>query len=193
MLYGKIDEDMIAKFRVGSFHVQPENLKQAFLFCMLTLMPVISREWKRKEVHLHHLLASKVSRSDESLLYWLLTLYGEKWIEEFKEENTYQEENQGNRMPKRQKGSGSHFSRIYLYKYQDKKRELQEKWENDTTGREWDQAVLLEAKRLHDLEHATTGQGNNPLNELPQAETAQNHSFPGVVFDDYEIEDFAQL
>jgi hypothetical protein len=59
--YGKVDEVMIAKFRDGSFEAQPQNVQQAFLFCMLTLMPTISREWKRKEVHIHHLLASKIS------------------------------------------------------------------------------------------------------------------------------------
>jgi hypothetical protein len=191
--YGKIDRDMIAKFRDGSFNDQPENVKQAFLFCMLTLLPTISREWKRKEVHVHHSLSTKISRSDESLLYWFLDLYGDKWIAEYKEEQNYQQQNNGNRLPKRQKGGGQHYSRVYLFKYNNMKAQLKDKWMNETTGKGWDQAVQLEAKRLHDLEQDNGGQGNNPLNDLPQAETEQSHSYPGVDFGEYEIEEFVEV
>jgi hypothetical protein len=76
--------------------------------------------------------------------------------------------------------------------YQDKKKELKEKWTNPTTGRGWDQAVQLQAQRLLDLE-VVTGQGDNQNNELPHPETAQNHSFPGIDFGEYDIEEFEEV
>ena len=136
------------------------------------------------------MLSSKISRSDESLLYWFLDLYGDKWVAENTEEQNYRQQNNGNRLPKRQKCGGSHFSRVYLFKYNNMKALLKEKWMNETTGKGWDQAVQLEAKRLHDLEQNNGGQGNNPLNDLPQAETEHSHSYPGIDFGEYEIEEF---
>jgi hypothetical protein len=190
--FGNINEEIISKFRCDKFEDQSDSVQQAFLFCMLTLMPSINKTWQRAEVRVHQLLSRNISRSDEALLYWYLLCYSDKWITEYNEETQYQQTHQGNTFPKRQKTTGSHFARIYLCKYQEKKKELKDKWSNPTTGTGWDEAVQLEAKRLHDLDRKEQ-QGTNNLSELPDPETAPKHSFPGVDFQDYDIEEFEEV
>ena len=56
-------------------------LKEAFYFCMLTLMPCINNEWQRAEVRLHAKLSDITSVSDEAILYWFLTYFQGKWLQ----------------------------------------------------------------------------------------------------------------
>ena len=186
--YGAVDEDMINKFRHGRFQDQTDGVQQAFLFCMLQLMPNISKAWtNRTNVHQNFLISEKITRSDEALLYWYLICYGQDWIEEFKQENGNHDNNTSVPRQRRYKPRGKHVAKEFLYKYVDKMKELISLWDDPTTGKGWDIAIQAEVNRECESEQQTE------VTVGPVTVTAETHKFPHVNFADFELGDFAAV
>lgn len=186
--FGNLDVEMISNFRRGSFDDQPEEVQEAFLFCMLNLMPRINDEWKRSEVHINWLLSSKITPSDEALMYWFLTYSEEHWIEEFEKEQEWQNTNPDIPFPKRAAAKmGQHDSNKYLNKYEEMKQEIKSKWSNEITGKGWDEQVKAEAKRLQD-ETLQKGGMN-----IEQKGKLAGRSYPGVNRATYNVGCFANV
>ena len=103
---GDINESMTKKFRQGKFEDQTKEVKEAFYFCMLTLMLCVNNEWQRAEVQLHAKLSDITAVSDEAILYWFLTYFQGQWLQETKEEEEHKATHSDMRPPKRNKRQG---------------------------------------------------------------------------------------
>ena len=104
-----IDETMVKKFRQGKFADQTKEVKEAFYFCMLTLMPCVNNEWQGAEVRLHAKLSVITSVSDEAILYWFLTYFQGQWLQEIKEEEEHKATHSDMRPPNTISAKGSIF------------------------------------------------------------------------------------
>ena len=114
---GHIDHATIAEFRQGDFVDQTQHVKNAFCFCMLTLMACVNKTWQRSDISNSCMLCQKTSSSDEAIVCWYLHSYLDKWIQEFQEEEEYSAANGGQRHPKRNKGKGKHNSQVSIQYY----------------------------------------------------------------------------
>jgi hypothetical protein len=189
-----INEEMVTQFRSGPYEDQTQEVQQAFLFCMLTLLPCINSEWQRNEARLNNLVSEKTTTSDEALLYWYLTCYEDRWVEQFDQEVQQQLDVTAQPLPKRNKATGKHFARIYFYKFLAMEKKIVEARDSTesgpkNTGYGWDQAVKAEAERLHQAKKLEKhGPGLEEL--LPGVDTAPKHNYTNVCFEDYVIAPF---
>ena len=146
---------MVKKFRQGKFADQTKEVKEAFYFCMLTLMPCVNNEWQRAEVRLHAKLSDITSVSDEAILYWFLTYFQGQWLQETKEEEEHKATHSDMRPPKRNKRQGKHLSTMHFQWFHDMEKELRAKRAEAITGSEWDEAVAKEALQQNEASAGT--------------------------------------
>ena len=66
---GHIDHATVVQFQQGDFVDQTQHVKNAFCFCMMTLMACVSKTWQRSDIRNSNMLCQKTSASDEAIVY----------------------------------------------------------------------------------------------------------------------------
>ena len=139
---GHIDHATIVQFRQGDFVDQTQHVKNAFCFCMLTLMACVNKTWQRSDIRNSYMLCQKTSASDEAIVCWYLHSYLDKWVQEFQEEEEYSAANGGQHHPKRNKSKGKHNSRVSIQYYMLSEKKIQAATGGLEIPSDWDQGVF---------------------------------------------------
>ena len=145
---GHIDHATTAR----GFVDQTQHVKNAFCFCMLTLMACVNKTWQRRDIRNSYMFCQKTTASDEAIVCWYLHSYLDKWIQEFQEDEEYSAANGGQRHPKRNKGKGKHISWMSLQYYMLSEKKIQAARSGLEIPNDWDQGDFSEAIWLYNEE-----------------------------------------
>ena len=136
----------IAEFRKGNYEDKDDNVKEAWLFCMMELMCYVNTAWARVGIKRTKKLWMKTTPSDEALVCWYLTCYVDEWTKEVEDENEHYSGAKEAKLPRRFKRRTEHYSRTKLFRFVQLEREIKSL---RGASRGWDDAITEEADRLY--------------------------------------------